>query len=73
MSDAAFVECVFCLNPRTAARARRLAVAVELLRKGVKRREVSMQIRARFGVTRLTAWRVVDFAVDIAGDIEEKP
>lgn len=73
MSDAVFVECVFILNPRTASRARRLALAVELLRQGMGRRDVSMQIRSRFGVNRLSAWRIVDVAYDMAGDIKAPP
>lgn len=61
------LECVFVLNPRTAARARRLAVAMTLLREGKSRREVCVVIRQRFGVIQQEAWRLVDLAADMAG------
>ena len=66
MSEVAILECVAALNPRTLERARRLAVAVSLLRTGMHRREVSAVIRVRFGVVQQEAWRVVDMAADMA-------
>ena len=68
MTDADTLAAVFVLNPRTGERARRLACAVHLLRTGLSRREVTRQIRARFSVGPLEAWRVVDMASDMAGD-----
>ena len=67
MSDDALLEAVHVLNPRTLERARRLAVALVLLRGGMMRREVVATVRVRFGVGRLEAWRRVDMAADIAG------
>lgn len=70
MSAEILLECVFVLNPRTAARALRLAVALALLREGKSRREVCVIIRQRFGVIQQEAWRVVDMAADMAGPIK---
>lgn len=66
MNDADVLAAVFVLNPRTGARAKRLALAVSLLREGLERREVNRQIRLRFNVGRAVAWRVVDMAADMA-------
>lgn len=66
MNDADVLAAVFVLNPRTGARAKRLAMAVSLLREGLERREVNRQIRLRFNVGRAVAWRVVDMAADMA-------
>lgn len=66
MTDSDILAAVFALNPRTGARARRLACAVQLLRSGLARRDATMQIRVRFGVGQAVAWRVVDMAADMA-------
>lgn len=66
MSDSDVLAAVFQLNPRTGARAQRLALAVKLLSDGLCRRDVTMQIRVRFGVGQAVAWRVVDMAADMA-------
>lgn len=58
---------VYLLNRGTAERARRLACAVALMRSGQTRRAATMQIRTRFGVCAVEAWRVVDMAADVAG------
>lgn len=67
MSDAAILEAVQVLNPRTIDRARRLARAIDLLNAGATRGEASKAIQQRFGVCQSTAWRVVDIAADLAG------
>ena len=71
MSDD-FVSAVFVLNPRTAYRARRLVVAVSLLREGRSRKEVIALIRQRFSVCGSVAWRVVDMAADMAARKKEE-
>lgn len=48
-------------------RARRLEFAIRLIQQGECRRRVSGQVYARFGVSRPTAWRIVDIAWDMAG------
>ncbi|MEY2654297.1 MAG: hypothetical protein RLZZ524_1325 [Pseudomonadota bacterium] len=70
MSADAVLEAVALLNPRTMARAQRLASAVSMIRSGVEQREASVLIRERFGCDRWTAWRVVSMAVDMAAPIE---
>ncbi len=60
------LEAVFLLNPRTGERARRLVVAVQLLREGTRRADAVAQIQRRFKVGQPEAWRVVDMAADMA-------
>ena len=67
MSDDALLEAVHVLNPRTLERARRLAVALVLLRGGMSRADAMVAIRLRFTIDRFEAWRLVDMAADIAG------
>lgn len=71
MSDAEILEAVFVINPRTGARARRLACAIQLLRAGKTTREVSVIIRQRFAVTRTESWQIADLASDLAGEVKE--
>ena len=66
MNDAAVLEAVFVLNPRTGERAKRLACAVHLMRGGMTRTECVAAIRLRFGVMQPVAWRVVEMAADMA-------
>lgn len=75
MTDVAFAEAVFVLNPRTGERARRLACAVRLLKGGMAVADVRVEIRLRFHVKNPVAWRVVDMAADMAGKIspEKEP
>ena len=61
------LQAVQTLNPRTLERARRLAIAVAMLRDGTERRHVCTIIRIRFDVARSEAWRIVDMASDMAG------
>ncbi len=68
MNDAAIIEAAWALNPRTIDRARRLAVALHLLREGRTRRDVCTLLRHRFPrICQSEAWRVVDMAADMAG------
>ena len=53
--------------PQAMERARRLEYAIKLIRQGECRRKVSGAIHERFGVSRPTAWRIVDMAFDLAG------
>jgi hypothetical protein len=66
------LEAVFVLSPGTAERARRLAVAITLLRAGTSKREARALLRLRFGVSRVAAWRLVDVAADVA-EMPEDP
>jgi len=69
MSDEHLLEAVHTLNPRTLERARRLAIALSLLRSGIGRREACTIVRVRCVVGRIEAWRVVSMAADMAGKI----
>lgn len=70
MSADAILEAVHALNPRTLGRARRLTVALELLRQGHTRGEAIALIQQRCSISRVEAWRLVDMASDMAGNPE---
>lgn len=72
MSVDDILEAVYVLNPKTGDRARRLACAIGLLRQGTPRRECVRQIRDRFSTNRVEAWRIVDIAFDLAGQVTEQ-
>lgn len=61
------LEMVQVVSPSALERARRLAYAVQLVRTGTPRREAGALVRERYGCCRMTAWRVVDAAWDLAG------
>ncbi len=63
------LELVHTIDPRVLERARRLEVAMRLLRSGHTRRECSGMIRVQFAISKQTAWRIVDMAVDMAGEV----
>jgi len=67
-ADAALLEAVALLNPRTMDRAKRLCCAVQLLRTGVPASEVREAIRVRFKIGRSAAWVVVEMAEDMVVD-----
>ena len=69
MTEAEILAAVYALNPRTGERARRLACAVALLRQGMVRREACKMLRVRFTICQQEAWRLVDMASDMAGDV----
>lgn len=58
-------EAVHITDPRAILRARRLQYAADLLRSGRTRREASGMVKAKFGCSQQTAWRVVDMAADL--------
>jgi hypothetical protein len=62
------LQCVQTLNPGTLERARRLALAIAMLRGGMAHGYVRSIIRVRFEVDRIEAWRIVDMASDMAGE-----
>lgn len=72
MTDEAILEAVQVLNPRTLGRARRLSVALALLRAGQTRIQACAALRLRFAMPRCEAWRLVDMASDMAGKPKEK-
>ena len=72
MTAEALLEAVFLLNPAAAERASRLAAALTLLRAGTSQHEARAQLRVRFRISRVAAWRIVDMASDLAGPLEEK-
>jgi hypothetical protein len=65
------LELIAALDPRVLERVRRLELAIHLLRDGMAPGEVRRALRLRFGVAQPLAWRIVDMAVDLAG--EQKP
>lgn len=56
-------------DPRAIERAQRLRCALQLVRQGHTRREVSGEIRRRFGVSPVTAWRISHTAWDLEGPL----
>lgn len=65
------LELVHTIDPRVLERARRLETAMRLLRSGHTRRECSGLIRAQFSISQASAWRIVDMAVDMAGEVKK--
>ncbi len=65
------LDLVHTLDPHVIERARRLEVAMRLLRDGYSRREVSGMIHAQFKVPRSSAWRITDMAFDMAGEVKK--
>ena len=64
------LEAVQAVAPQAMERARRLQYAAALLGQGRSRREVSGMVFARYGCTRSKAWRLVNMAADLAGEIK---
>jgi hypothetical protein len=62
----AVLEAAWVLNPRSVQRARRLALAMQLLRDGHSRRDACTLLRQRCNVGQPEAWRIVDMASDMA-------
>jgi hypothetical protein len=63
------VEITYAIHPRAFERGRRVKFAMDLLRSGMRRREVSGAVQRRFGVDQPAAWRIVDMAIDMAGPV----
>jgi hypothetical protein len=49
--------------------ARRLEFAVQQLKAGQPRRVIIRLVKDRYQCSRMTAWRVVDMANDVAGEL----
>jgi hypothetical protein len=60
---------VAVLNPGALRRAQRLAAAVSMLAAGTPAKDTARLMRARFGVERREAWRIVSMAGDMAGPV----
>lgn len=65
MTDAALLETVAMLNPRTLDRAKRVCEAARMLREGVSETEVRAVIRLRFKIGRKAAWIEAGMAADM--------
>jgi hypothetical protein len=63
------IDIIHVVDPTVIERARRMEVAMSLLREGRNRREVSGLIQVRFRVSQQTAWRLVDAASDITEEV----
>jgi hypothetical protein len=61
------LEAAWVLNPRSVQRARRLALAMQLLGEGQSKRDAIALLRQRCGIGQPEAWRIVDIASDMAG------
>ena len=66
------LEAIHALAPKVIERARRLEMAMRLLREGKSRREASAIIFRSYSVSRVTAWRDVGMAHDMAGPVENR-
>lgn len=65
------LELVHVVSPGAVERAYRLEYAVNLLQAGrYSLREISGMVQRRFDCSQATAWRIVDMANDVAGEIE---
>lgn len=60
---------IHALEPRVVERARHLAHAIALIRAGRPAKEVRFEVRRVFQLHRVTAWRLVDVANDLAGPV----
>lgn len=59
-------EIAHAIDPRVFERARRVRLAIGLLRAGASTREVSGAVRVQCGISRQQAYRVMQIAVDLA-------
>lgn len=62
------LELVHVVAPQAIERARRLEVALQLLKAGYTRRQASGTLQERFSMPQPSAWRLVDMAHDLVGD-----
>jgi len=60
------LELVAVVDQRAIDRARRLEAAIQLVRAGYTRREVSGTLQRRFSLSQPHAWRTADMAFDLA-------
>lgn len=54
--------------PAAAERARRLEHAIRLLQSGAELVLVRRTLREHYSISRVTAWRIVDMAIDMVGE-----
>jgi len=75
MTMMTLLEAVQAVAPQAMERARRLQYAATLLGQGRSRREVSGLVFARYGCSRSKAWRLVNMAADLSGELpaQEQP
>lgn len=71
MAALTILEAVQAVAPEALERAQRLQYAAKLLTEGYTRREVSGRVFDRYRCTRPTAWRLVDMAADLAGQLPQ--
>ena len=64
------LELIHVIDARVLERARRLEAAIKLLQAGKTRREASGIMSRQFRITQCVAWRIVDMANDLAGEIK---
>lgn len=64
------IDIVHAVDPTVLERARRLEVAMQLLKQGKTKREASGLLQQRFRITQPTAWRLVDAANDMVGKVQ---
>jgi hypothetical protein len=67
--DEVLLELLFVVDPDAIERAKRLQLAMRMLRDGFTRRQVSGFLIRHHSIPQQTAWRIVDMAIDLAGPI----
>lgn len=60
-------ELIQVVDPQALERARRLEFAIRQIKSGVRRCEIVAMLRAQYSVSRKSAYRVVEMAIDLAG------
>ena len=60
------ITTLLCVAPDAVERAQRLQFAVNLVRSKTQEKEIRRRVRDAFHCSRVTAWRTVDMARDIA-------
>jgi len=63
------IEALHVACPRALEMARRLEFAVQQLKAGQPRRVIIRLVKDRYQCSRMTAWRVVDMANDVAVEL----
>jgi len=63
------LEVLYAIDPRPVERARRVDFAMTLIRLRMPRDAVCGEVQRKFGVSQPTGWRIVDMAVDMAGEL----
>jgi len=66
MSDELLLTALLCVDPGALDRAKRLATAINMLRALTAEQEVRHTIEEMYHCSRVTAWRTVDMARDVA-------